>query len=483
MGGSLLVVDLGTSALKAVVFGARGETLAIASRPITTRFGADQSHEQDPDEWWSALREAVKDLPESQSISAVAFSGSMQNLIALDDTGRPAGQAALYSDRRLGVAEIDELAARLPQDYAQRTGNRLDPAHTMLKLMARNRFASSAGRKPARWTFGAKDALTFRMTGQAVIDPTTASTTGLMNLAERRWDAGHLKIADVDEAALPLILPADALVGHVTKDAAEQIGLPAGIPVFNGSGDAGAATWGAAADAPGAAYCYLGTTGWVAATLEQTRQASPRDIYTLADPLRPDCVIIVSPFLTAGSALEWLSKSVGQPIDRLLEEASRDGEAAPGQGLFLPYLGGERAPFEDGKVRGALLGLDHNTSAGALALAVMEGIAFAVRHNLEAAGLPASTLTVIGGAARHELQRQILADVLGRKIAIPDDSEIMTARGVLKMVAAQAGITVDAAKPVKVVAPRPTHSARHNRRYAAYLAASSFARAIAKDLD
>jgi xylulokinase len=235
------VVDVGTSALKAVLFGSRGETLASVSVAIATRSTGDGLCEQDPGEWWAALGAAVSALPDSHSVSAVALSGSMQNLIALRADGSPAGPAILYSDRRLDDGEIGQLGACLPDDYAQRTGNRLDPAHTILKLMARQRFLADG--QPFQWTFGAKDALSLRLTGEAVIDPTTASTTGLMHLASRRWDTELLAIAEVGEASLPRIAPADAMVGRLTPKAAGEIGLPAGIPIFNGSGDAGAATW------------------------------------------------------------------------------------------------------------------------------------------------------------------------------------------------------------------------------------------------
>lgn len=480
-GKTLLVVDVGSSVLKAVLFSPRGETLGWASEPIATRSGADRASEQDPNQWWAALGAAVRALPGASSASAIAFSGSMQNLIALDTDGRPVGPAILYSDRRLEDAEIERLAEALPGDYSRRTGNRLDPAHTVLKLMARDRFGLAGTNASTRWTFGAKDALTFRLTGESVIDPTTASTTGLMGIADLRWDDELLAIADVDKAALPHIRPADAVVGQVTRSAAEQTGLPAGIPVFNGSGDAGAATWGAGADAPGSAYCYLGTTGWVAATLDIGAAAPPRDIYTLADPVRPGRVVIISPFLTAGAAMDWLATSTGRPVGQLLDEASREDDR-PGDTLFLPYLGGERAPFEDSKVRGAFLGLDRATTPGAMALAVLEGVAFAVRHNLEAANLPPSVLTVIGGAARHPLQRQILADALGRDVAAPDDGETMTAAGVLRMVAGAAGIEPDRAGASAVVRPRLDRAARHDARYAAYLSATSFVRDLGQVL-
>jgi xylulokinase len=479
-GSTILVVDVGTSALKAVLFGPDGSMIASAVEPIATRHGMNGEHEQDAEGWWRALGKVARSLPGAGTAASVAFSGSMQNLIALHADGRPAAPAVLYSDQRLDADEVSGLAAKLPADYGRRTGNRPDGAHTILRLMARRRYELPAN--DAFWMFGAKDALTFRLTGRRVVDPTVASTTGLMDFSSRGWDRELLGLAGVDEASLPAIEPANGIVGRITGGAAAETGLPAGIPVFNGAGDAAAATWGAMADKPGAAYCYLGTTGWVAATVRSDHDRLPRDIYTLADPVRADCAIIISPFLTAGAAMDWLSATTGQTIEKLCKRAASHDEA-PGKPLFLPYLGGERAPFQDRDVRGAFLGLEQTSDAGALALAVMEGVAFAVRHNLEAAKLPRSLLTAIGGGVRHPLQQQILADVLDRDIRIPADSEATTAAGIMRMVAGKAGIAADAIAQDTIVKPRPQRVQRHIRRYDAYLSATSMARTLAAGLE
>ena len=476
MNRSILAVDIGSSALKAVLFASDGTVLAARSAAISTTVGQDRAHTQDPNHWWHAFKQARSALPDGGGIEALVFTGSMQNLIVLSPDGQPLAPAVLYSDRRLDEDEVAELEARLPPDYAQRVGNRPDPAHTILKLMRLGRFVCGTPDPSAmRFFFGAKDAITFRLTGRAAVDPTVASTTGLMNMATRQWDPELLATAGVEAARLPEILPADAIVGDLPSGPARELGLPAGIPVFNGAGDAAAATWGAAADTPGRAYAYLGTTGWVAATLPMGEAAPPREVYTLADPVHADRAIVISPFLAAGAAMDWLAEATGSDVETLLAAASRLGDA-PALPLFLPYLSGERGPFEDQRVRGAFLGLDRGHGTGALAHAVLEGIACAVRNNLETFRLRPSPLTVIGGAARDPLQRRILADMLQCEIAFPDASQEMTALGAFRMIAPSAGLHPGKVAAHSVIAPRAARAARSDRRFESYLAASRFAR-------
>jgi xylulokinase len=293
----LLVLDVGSSALKAALFDRTGTVRAAASAPIATQTAADRSAEQSVDDWWQAALTASAKLPLRDRVTAVALTGSMQNLIALSEDGWPAGPAILYSDRRLSGAEVEALRSRLPVDYASRTGNRLDPAHPILKIMRLDRYLPTAvDRTGVRFLFGAKDAVIRTMTGKMVIDPTTAATTGLFSIRDGRWDSALVAAAGIAPDRLPDILSADAVAGHLLDAPAAWLGLRPGIPVFNGAGDGAAATWGALADRPASAYVYIGTTGWVAATMTLADVDPPRDIYTLADPIHGDRAILLLTF-------------------------------------------------------------------------------------------------------------------------------------------------------------------------------------------
>lgn len=474
----LLIFDVGSSALKAVLFSRSGAVVAAASSPVPTATAPDGSAEQDVADWWRAALAATAALPGREHVGAIALTGSMQNLIALADDGTPAGPAVLYSDRRLDAGDVAALGRELPDDYAARTGNRLDAAHTILKLMRLGNYYPG-GAPGAHFLFGAKDAVIERLTGQRVIDPTTATTSGLFDIRAGAWDAGLVTAAGIALERLPTILSADAVVGGLLDAPAATLGLTAGIPVFNGAGDGAAATWGAFADRPASAYVYLGTTGWVAATTTLAEAAPPRDIYTLADPIRPDRAVLISPFLNAGSALDWLAQATATPVETLLDRAGAE-RSGP---LFLPYLAGERAPFEDQAVRGAFIGIDRTHGPGALCRSVLEGITFAVRHNLETAGLPAAPLTAIGGGARSRLIRQMLADTLGRAVSVPPESREVPALGIYRMVAGELGLaTVEPQHEAETVEPQPQQAERAERRYRAYRAASQFARDLAPSL-
>lgn len=482
MGDKLLILDVGSSALKAVLFDRGGQAVASATQPLATQTRSDGAVEQDAGQWWAATRAALGDLPFRSDIRAIGLAGSMQNLIALSGSAEPIGPAILYSDRRLEPDEVAALGGRLPADYGRRTGNHLDPAHPILKLMGLERFFPGLRiEEIGGFLFGAKDAVIRRLTGSSVIDPTTATTTGLYDIATGGWDDALLAAAGIRPRQMPRIIPADAIAGPLLDDAAALLGLPRGIPVYNGAGDGAAATWGAFADAPNTAYAYIGTTGWVAGTMALADASPPRESYTLADPVAGGRAIVITPFLCAGAALDWLAGITSLAVEALLEQAAADEDA--GHPLFLPYLFGERSPFEDRAVRGAFLGLDRGHGPGALCRAVLEGIAFAIRHNLEAAGLPRQPLTVIGGGARSTLQQRFLAEALNRPVIAPAASQEMPALGIYRMIAPRLGFD-----PVRQLAgsvtvePRPAWAQNAERRYRGYRAASDFARELPRTM-
>ncbi|MEM7444510.1 MAG: FGGY family carbohydrate kinase [Pseudomonadota bacterium] len=477
---AVIAIDVGSSALKAVLFSAAGEVLARQVKPYPTSAPSEGAAEQQPDDWWRALIDAVVPLAAEAKVHALVLTGSMQNLILADEGGNALAPAMLYSDARVTTDLRRAWQADLPLGFDQQIGNHPDNAQCIYKIRWYQTRWPDLADKTSAFHFGAKDMVVHRLTGVAVTDATTATTTGLMDLASRQWLPDVMAAVNIEEDRLPRILPADQIAGQLSDPAAKALGLPSGLPVLTGTGDAAAATWGAHADEHGRPYAYLGTTGWVAAVMTMREAAPPRQTYTLAAPVGDD-VIVVSPFLTAGTALEWIARITGQEVPEAIE-AAKGADGEPPAGLFLPYLMGERAPFEDRDVRAAMFGLDTGCDGGSLAYAVMEGLAHAVRHNLESLPVAWRDMTAIGGAAESDIQRQLLADVTGLQIAAPPLPRMATAYGAWRIAARALGLGDGTLDATRTKNRRPERAERAEARYRSYLSAVELARELAPSL-
>jgi len=477
----VLALDLGSSSVKAVIFDEAGEPVEEHSAAYPTREGPDGSAEQDPRHWWTATCEAVGRVARPERIGLLALAGTMQNLIALDATGEPLRPAMLYSDSR-AHREFAALAPALEAaDAARRLGNAPNPQMPLVKLAWLRRHEPQVFARIDRLLFGAKDYLALRLTGRCVLDPTCASTLGLVEFDTGEWAPDLVTgLAGVETAWLPEILPAGAIIGRLGPAAAGALGLPEGTGVVNGCGDVGAATLGVVGARPGATYIYLGTSGWVAHCVPRSVQKHSAAIYRLAHP-QPDLAIDVSAFLTAGSGVDWLARALGQPASlAALEAAAADADADPPEAMFLPYLHGERGPFNDPLVRAAFWGLDPSAGPGALYYALLEGIAFAIRANREALGSREPALALVGGGGQSALWPQIIADVLGSEVqpaALPASA---TAAGACALALQALGRTLPEPGRGCPVQPRAERRERLARRWQQFQAATEAARALAR---
>lgn len=425
-----MAVDIGTTGAKAVLLNDDGRVLASAYRDYPTTSADGGIVEQQVSDWWAAVDAIARELTGSSGApDAVALTGQMQNVILIDASGQPMRPVILYSDTR-ARSEAEAVRAALgAQTLEQLTGSVLGAGGLLAKLAWLKAHEPEALVQTQTILLGAADAAAFHWCGESATDTTTASTTGLMVLESREWldealfDAVGLGAA---RAKLPLLLPGGALAGRVSEQAAQRSGLHAGTPVYLGPGDAGAATLGAGSGEPGPAYLYLGTSGWVAFSAEM-RPAAGTGVFTLAHP-RPGNYIAVAPLLTAGGNLDWIKGVLDAPDYGQLIAAA---VAAPASALlYLPYLNGERSPFNDPLARGAFIGLNAGHTRADLARAVLEGVAFAYRQVLETLlPAPPDALVLTGGGARSAGWSQILADVTGAAVDVAADAHNVGVRG------------------------------------------------------
>ena len=423
--------DVGTSACKSLAIDGSGAVIARRSvgYPLSTpRLGWA---EQNPDDWARAAFEGVAAvaaaLPESAQVRAVGLSGQMHGLVALDAENNPLRPAILWNDQRAApqCEKIVEKAGGLSA-LLRMTNNRMLPGYTGGKI------AWLRDEEPeifARMTMflHPKDYLLLRLTGARSTDVSDASGTGLFDVRNRAWHRELFRLLDLPESLAPKCLESREVAGHLTRAAAAQTGLTAGIPVIAGGGDAVIQTAGSGVTDPGVVQTTLGTAGIVACALDSCvdNPEGRLQIFCNNEPGLWHCMGVS---LSAGGAFEWLRVFLerapnGAGRVGFEEMTALAGEAAAGSGglFFLPYLSGERCPHPNPDARGALIGLTLRHGPAEVIRAVMEGVTFAMRDIAELMrdmGVDAREIRFSGGGAADPLWRRLQADALGGDVVI-----------------------------------------------------------------
>lgn len=470
----MIVIDIGTSATKAILFEEDGSVLRESNVPYRTSMAGNGWHEQDPEDWWRSAITAVRELGDLRSVAAISLAGTMQNVIALDHAGEVVRPAILYSDSRAADDFRDWAPALAEAGAKRRIGNHLNEFMSVFKMLWLRRQEPAQFAKTDVIHGGAKDYVAYRLTGRHVTDPTAASTVGLMDLASRQWSPELSTAVLLDPEKLPEILDADACVGPVNEAAARALGVPQTTLVINGSGDAGASTLGAGAFEPGNAYIYLGTTAWIAVVSALDSLELPQDLFTLAHPTKK-LTIRVGAMLSGGDSAAWWSELSGASLTQLDAQLPAIDRHPPDT-LFLPYLKGEHCPFVDPQVRGAFLALDRSASPGQMFYAVLEGVAFALRANIDALGVGSDQVRLIGGGANSTLWPQLIADVTGRSLLVSASGTAATAFGALHLAARQLRTAPHWAYALNEIQPRASRASWVEARWRLFRDATQFAR-------
>ncbi len=449
-----LGIDLGTSAVKAVLVDDEDRVVAQASAPLEVQRPHPLWSEQEPDAWWQATDAAVRALRAEApgalaATRAVGLSGQMHGATLLGADERPMRPAILWNDGR-SAAQCRELERRVP-DSRRITGNLAMPGFTAPKLLwVRGHEPDLFAR--VRRVLLPKDALRLRLTGDVASDLSDSSGTLWLDVARRDWSDAMLAACELDRAAMPRLCEGTEPTGRLRAAVAEAWGIGR-VPVAAGAGDQAAGAVGAGVVRPGEASLALGTSGVLFVASDRFRPNPARAVHAFCHCL-PGRWHQMSVLLSAASCLAWVCALTGAPSEEALlaevEAADRPGDRL----LFLPYLSGERTPHNDPDATGVFVGLTHETGRAALARAVLEGVAFAfadAQQVLLEAGAPIGDVSVIGGGARSPLWGRILAAVLERPLVYRRGGEVGPAHGAARL----ARLAATGEDPDAVCVPRP----------------------------
>jgi len=422
----LLGIDLGTSAVKAMLTSPDGRVAGIGSVAYAISRPQPDRAEQSPDDWWAATASAVRLAMDKaggtkKAILAIGLSGQMHGTVLLDRAYRLLDQAIIWPDRR-SADQVKEIGRRVGTERLIRISG--SPAATGFQAAT---ILWLQQEKPDLWRkvkfiLTPKDYLRWRLTGEISSEPSDGSGTLLLDVHRRDWSAELLDRLSIDRGQLPPISSSTRIVGELSPLAAEALGLRRGIPVVTGAADTACSLLGAGVTGEQTLLVTISSGGQIILPASEVNLDLHGRLHTFCSAIEPAAGRAgwyqMAAILSAGMSLRWLRDQLfclsnAGAYEQMVSWAEKVPPGANGL-LFLPYLAGERTPHMDPQARGMFLGLTAGHGRGQMVRAVMEGIglaccdAFSVL--VELGGRP-DRIVMAAGGARSQLWRQILADI------------------------------------------------------------------------
>ena len=418
----VISIDVGTTSVKAAVIDEEGNCLGFRSQEYELITPQPGWVEADPSIYWEQLPETIgRTLTQAgvcpKDVSAISLSSQGQTFVALDRNSKPLDRAMVWLDTRAEsqARKIQDHFGRL--EYYRHTGYPVTSASlTASMLLWLREHRPKIFRNAARFTL-IRDFIALRACGQAVIDESGAVSSGLYDIQKRRWWPELLEWIGLEPQRLSTVVPSGQIIGGLTRESAEFLGLWPGTPLVCGAWDQLAATVGAGNTEPGMVTETTGTALAVIATTNSIIFNAGTGLLSIPH-IVADKGILLPYAPTSGILLKWFRDELcdsGTSYEDLVHMASEVPPGARGL-LFLPHFEGTGSPSFDPTVRGGIFGLRLTHSRADIARALLESLAFLLRDLIDIIrdlGVPLQTVRSLGGGAKNRLLCQIKADVLG----------------------------------------------------------------------
>lgn len=413
-----LTYDFGSGSVKAALFDRQYNLLGSYNAPYPTYFPENGWAEQKPEEQWEAMILATKKLLEKTGadageIAGIAPAQTATSVIFTDENGTALHDCVMWMDGRAG-RQADKINWRLGEE-------RFSGKNVISKLLWFEENEPQLVEKAA-WMLDFSAWLFRKMTGEFAYEFTGARATCLVDIEHKCWDQKMFDLIGFPRRLVPeRIAQSTDRIGILTEEAAQQLGLMPGTPVFGGTSDHAAAILGTGCIRPDDAHIYMGTSAWLAVVTDADgphpgRMPSPvpgRKYHFYDTDSGGVCIdFLIDNFYRA-------ERDAGQDVFRILdseiEDVVRSGKNE--EVIFLPFLAGASAPISDTTVRATLLNLKRSTTRGDIAKAFYEGICYNMRLmydiHMDQTGQKIPVIRGIGGVFANARLPQTLADVLG----------------------------------------------------------------------
>ena len=466
-------VDLGTSSVKLLLMDEAGKIHNTVSKEYPLFFPHPGWSEQRPQDWFDMTMEGLPELLEGadrSQVAGISFGGQMHGLVILDENDEVIRPAILWNDGRT-MKETDYLNNVIgKQKLADLTGNIAFAGFTAPKILWVKENEPDNFAKICKIMLP-KDYLCYKLSGAFATDVSDASGMLLLDVKNRCWSPEMLEICGISEQQLPHLYESYENVCTLKSDIAAKLGLSENVVIAAGAGDNAAAAVGTGTVGSGACNISLGTSGTIFISSDKY-SVDPNGALHSFDHA-DGTYHLMGCMLSAASCNKWWMDEILQTKDYAAEQAAIE-KLGENHVFYLPYLMGERSPWNNPNARATFIGMTMDSTRADMTQAVLEGVAFAVRDMYEVAkslGTDIARTKICGGGAKSPLWRKMVANILNLPVDIPVSEEGPGMGGaMLAMVACGAYASVEEAASaiVKVAGteePDPELVAKYEARY------------------
>ncbi len=411
-------VDLGTSSVKLLLMDEAGDIKSIVTREYPLFFPKPGWSEQNPEDWYSALVEGIKELTkdcDKKEIDGISFSGQMHGMVILDENDKVIRPAILWNDGRT-QAECDYLNHEIGREkISSYTANMALTGFTAPKLLWVRKHEPENFAKIKKIMLP-KDYIAYMLSGVHCTDVSDASGMLLLDVKNKRWSKEMLDLCGLKEEQMAKVHESFEVVGTLSAKAAKELDLPETVKVIAGGGDQAVAAVGTGTVGVGKCNVSLGTSGVVFISSEKFAVDDQNALHAFchADGKYHFMGVMLS---AAASNKWWMDEIIG--TKEYAKEQKGIEKLGENNVYFLPYLMGERTPHNNPNARGTFIGMTMDTTRADMTQAVLEGVAFALRDSFEITknlGVNLERIRINGGGAKSPLWCKIIANVLNVKV-------------------------------------------------------------------
>ncbi|MEN8226767.1 MAG: glycerol kinase GlpK [Bacteroidota bacterium] len=431
----ILSIDQGTTSSRAIVFAHNGSMAGVAQQEFKQIFPKPGWVEHDPNEIWSSQRQVLSEALSNagigaEDLAAIGITNQRETAVVWDrQTGEPLCNAIVWQDRRT-AGMCDDLKAKGYEEMIRnKTGLVIDAyfSATKWRWILENIPGAREKAQSGNLAVGTVDSwLIWKLTGGKVhvTDVTNASRTMLYNINTLSWDPELLELFDIPSTVLPQVRSSSEVYGETSEGI---LSIP--VPIAGIAGDQQAATFGQMCMSPGTVKCTYGTGCFILCNTGDTPVLSGNSLLTtIAWQIEGKTTYALEGSIFIGGAvIQWLRDGLGLIKDSNEVEQLSESVEDNGGVYFVPAFTGLGAPHWDPYARGMIAGLTRGVTAGHIARAAQESIAFQVNDVMQAmeddAGITIRELKVDGGAVVNNLLMQFQSDLLGIPVIRPKTIE------------------------------------------------------------